>query len=200
MTSNSSGKGKSKSTKTKKELINVARDLFAKKGYSETSIRDILTAANISKGNLYHHFKGKEFLFLHIMEEDTQEWVNLWTEKKRQYKNAIEKLYGLAEFMIDININYSLLNASEEFFTSAFSSEEVVERLTKLDDQYYVIMEDILREGINDGSWVIDNIQITSKILAGLFYSIDTLYRNDSIQQKKEMLTEATKIFIKGIK
>ncbi|ASS69990.1 TetR family transcriptional regulator [Bacillus atrophaeus] len=200
MTSNSSGKGKSKSTKTKKELINVARDLFAKKGYSETSIRDILTAANISKGNLYHHFKGKEFLFLHIMEEDTQEWVNLWTEKKGQYKNAIEKLYGLAEFMIDININYSLLNASEEFFTSAFSSEEVVERLTKLDDQYYVIMEDILREGINDGSWVIDNIQITSKILAGLFYSIDTLYRNDSIQQKKEMLTEATKIFIKGIK
>lgn len=105
--------------------------------------------------------------------------------KKGQYKNAIEKLYGLAEFMIDININYSLLNATEEFFTSAFSSEEVVERLTKLDDQYYEIMEDILREGINDGSWVINNIQITSKILSGLFYSIDTLYRNDSIQQKK---------------
>ncbi|WP_152187180.1 TetR/AcrR family transcriptional regulator [Bacillus velezensis] len=198
MTSNSPGKRKSE--KTKKELINVARDLFAKKGYSETSIRDILTAANISKGNLYHHFKGKEFLFLHIMEEDTQGWINLWTEKQWQYKNAIEKLYGLAEFIIDININYSLLNASEEFFTSAFSSQEVVERLTKLDDQYYEIIEDILREGINDGSWVINNIQITSKILSGLFYSIDTLYRNDSIQQKKELLKEATKIFIKGIK
>lgn len=197
MTSNSPGKRKSE--KTKKELIDVARDLFAKKGYSETSIRDILTAANISKGNLYHHFKGKEFLFLHIMEQDTQEWIDVWTEKNGQYKNAIEKMYGLAEFMIETNINYSLLNASEEFFASAFSSKEVVERLTKLDEQYYVIIEDILSEGINDGSWVIDNIQITSKILSGLFYSLDTLYRNDSIQQKKWLIKEAIKIFIKGI-
>ncbi|MDU0812592.1 TetR/AcrR family transcriptional regulator [Bacillus siamensis] len=197
MTSNSPGKRKSE--KTKKELIDVARDLFAKKGYSETSIRDILTAANISKGNLYHHFKGKEFLFLHIMEQDTQEWIDVWTEKNGQYKNAIEKMYGLAEFMIETNINYSLLNASEEFFASAFSSKEVVERLTKLDEQYYVIIEDILSEGINDGSWVIDNIQITSKILSGLFYSLDTLYRNDSIQQKKGLIKEAIKIFIKGI-
>ncbi|MGF7534830.1 TetR family transcriptional regulator C-terminal domain-containing protein [Bacillus mexicanus] len=197
MTSNSPGKRKSE--KTKKELIDVARDLFAKKGYSETSIRDILTAANISKGNLYHHFKGKEFLFLHIMEKDTQEWIDVWTEKNGQYKNAIEKMYGLAEFMIETNINYSLLNASEEFFASAFSSKEVVERLTKLDEQYYVIIEDILSEGINDRSWVIDNIQITSKILSGLFYSLDTLYRNDSIQQKKGLIKEAIKIFIKGI-
>ncbi|MED5046675.1 TetR family transcriptional regulator C-terminal domain-containing protein [Bacillus siamensis] len=108
-------------------------------------------------------------------------------------------MYGLAEFMIETNINYSLLNASEEFFASAFSSKEVVERLTKLDEQYYVIIEDILSEGINDGSWVIDNIQITSKILSGLFYSLDTLYRNDSIQQKKGLIKEAIKIFIKGI-
>lgn len=71
-------------------MINVARDLFAKKGYSETSIRDILTAANISKGNLYHHFKGKEFLFLHIMEEDTQEWNNLWTEKRGNIKTRLK--------------------------------------------------------------------------------------------------------------
>ncbi|MED5046674.1 TetR/AcrR family transcriptional regulator [Bacillus siamensis] len=89
MTSNSPGKRKSE--KTKKELIDVARDLFAKKGYSETSIRDILTAANISKGNLYHHFKGKEFLFLHIMEQDTQEWIDVWTEKNGQYKMRLKK-------------------------------------------------------------------------------------------------------------
>lgn len=59
MTSAQSGAGKSE--KTKQKIVTASRDLFAKKGYSETSVRDILEAAEISKGNLYHHFKGKEF-------------------------------------------------------------------------------------------------------------------------------------------
>ncbi|WP_229283734.1 TetR/AcrR family transcriptional regulator [Bacillus spizizenii] len=54
------------SKKTKDKIVKVARELFIKKGYSETSLQEILMAGKISKGNLYHHFKGKNF-FIYIL-------------------------------------------------------------------------------------------------------------------------------------
>lgn len=44
----------------KHELIEIAFELFMKKGYEDTTITDILKAANISKGAMYHYFDKKE--------------------------------------------------------------------------------------------------------------------------------------------
>lgn len=48
---------------TRSSILVAARTLFAKTGYSNTSIQDILDAADISRGALYHHFKTKEDIF-----------------------------------------------------------------------------------------------------------------------------------------
>jgi AcrR family transcriptional regulator len=48
---------------TRDHLVEVATRLFAEQGYEDTSIEDILTAAGVSRGALYHHFAGKEALF-----------------------------------------------------------------------------------------------------------------------------------------
>ena len=144
MTSAQSGAGKSE--KTKQKIVTASRDLFAKKGYSETSVRDILEAAEISKGNLYHHFKGKEFLFLHIMEEDHRLMMETWHEEKQTLHRAIDKLTGFAELLSQMGINYPLMRASEEFCASAFTSDEVMERLNKIDVDFDDAMRDILLE------------------------------------------------------
>lgn len=44
----------------KQELIEIAFELFMKKGYEDTTITDILKAAKISKGAMYHYFDKKE--------------------------------------------------------------------------------------------------------------------------------------------
>lgn len=55
--------------KTRQQLIAEATDLFATKGYAETSISDICEAAQITKGALFHYFKSKQALFLEIWTE-----------------------------------------------------------------------------------------------------------------------------------
>ncbi|CAH0535513.1 Nucleoid occlusion factor SlmA [Vibrio stylophorae] len=42
------------------ELLSLAQTLFLEKGYEQTSMQDICSAAGVSKGALYHHFKSKE--------------------------------------------------------------------------------------------------------------------------------------------
>lgn len=45
------------------EIIGVATELFASRGYSDTTIADILEAAGIAKGGFYHHFASKDEVF-----------------------------------------------------------------------------------------------------------------------------------------
>src|SRR5579872_5009704 len=44
------------------EYIHAARQVFAEKGYHGTSVDDIATRANRSKGGFYYHFQAKDQL------------------------------------------------------------------------------------------------------------------------------------------
>lgn len=65
---------------TRKRIVTAARKLFAKKGYERMSIADVLSELNISRGALYHHFDGKEALFLAVLEAFEEE-ISLTTAK-----------------------------------------------------------------------------------------------------------------------
>ena len=47
-------------SKRRDELLKIAAELFATKGFKNTTVRDIADAAGILSGSLYHHFDSKE--------------------------------------------------------------------------------------------------------------------------------------------
>lgn len=49
---------------TRAALLAAATRLFAEKGYEATSTEEILAAAGLTRGALYHHFADKRALFL----------------------------------------------------------------------------------------------------------------------------------------
>jgi AcrR family transcriptional regulator len=57
----------------REELLEVAIDLFAERGFVGTSIRDIAHAVGRSVSNVYHYFENKEALWLAILEYSIQE-------------------------------------------------------------------------------------------------------------------------------
>jgi TetR/AcrR family transcriptional regulator, transcriptional repressor for nem operon len=59
--------------KTRSKILTVAANIFHQKGYNCTSLSDILSAAEVSKGALYHHFSNKEELLYSVVEEVYQE-------------------------------------------------------------------------------------------------------------------------------
>lgn len=50
-------------------LLDAAASLFAAKGYRETTIRDIATAADMLPGSVYYHFASKQALLLAVYEK-----------------------------------------------------------------------------------------------------------------------------------
>jgi AcrR family transcriptional regulator len=54
---------------TRAALLRAARELFGAQGYVDTSNDEIVARAGVTKGALYHHFKGKEDLFRAVFEQ-----------------------------------------------------------------------------------------------------------------------------------
>ena len=50
-------------------MIGAARDLFAERGYADVGTEEIVRAAGVTRGALYHHFDGKRDLFEAVYEQ-----------------------------------------------------------------------------------------------------------------------------------
>jgi len=87
--------------KTKRDIIlNAAKKLFAEKGYENTSVRDIVQAAETSMGNLYFHFPNK----LEIMKIICMDFVNILREQiYRIHEMGLSPPVG---FALDFRIGY----------------------------------------------------------------------------------------------
>ena len=51
---------------TEQKIIGAAVRLFASQGYDATSVQEIVTAAEVTKGALYHYFRAKDDLLFEI--------------------------------------------------------------------------------------------------------------------------------------
>ncbi|MDX6698483.1 MAG: hypothetical protein QOE65_1880 [Solirubrobacteraceae bacterium] len=60
---------------TRGELVAAARRLFAERGYGGVGTEEIVRAAGVTRGALYHHFAGKRELFRAVYEDIERELV-----------------------------------------------------------------------------------------------------------------------------
>jgi AcrR family transcriptional regulator len=54
---------------TRAGLVAAARETFGRKGFTDTSLDEVVAQAGVTKGALYHHFGGKEDLFAAVYEQ-----------------------------------------------------------------------------------------------------------------------------------
>lgn len=60
----------------RQELVLTAQKLFFEKGYSDTTVRDIINAVNGSQGMFYHYFKSKDDIYKAAMDDFIAKYIN----------------------------------------------------------------------------------------------------------------------------
>jgi len=59
----------SQSKSTKEKILDASLQLFSSKGYKATTMRDIAAEVGVRQGAIYNHFKGKEEILQHLINE-----------------------------------------------------------------------------------------------------------------------------------
>jgi AcrR family transcriptional regulator len=62
-------KDKSSKEPVRQRLLAAATDLFARKGYAATTVREIVDSARVTKPVLYYYFQNKEGIYLELMRQ-----------------------------------------------------------------------------------------------------------------------------------
>ncbi len=94
-------KSSEESQKTKERIIESALYTFLEKGYSQTSVEDIVTPLKLTRGAFYWHFKDKDDLFKSIMHMEQSQRVNAMNSIISENKDERKKLESIMINIID---------------------------------------------------------------------------------------------------
>ncbi len=71
------------SERTRRALLDAARELFAEHGYAKTSTEEVVRRAAVTRGALYYHFRDKAALFEAVYQEQRAALVQSIGERIR---------------------------------------------------------------------------------------------------------------------
>jgi AcrR family transcriptional regulator len=94
-----------RSEATRASLVAVAREMFAAGGYAATSIEEIVRAAQVTRGALYHHFADKRDVFRAVYEdverELTERIVGVVAAEPRPERRLLAGLEAFLDACVD---------------------------------------------------------------------------------------------------
>ena len=63
----------SRAVQTRKKILREAAQLFARKGFHDTKVDELIKAAEVTSGAFFHHFKGKDDLAIAVIDHHMEQ-------------------------------------------------------------------------------------------------------------------------------
>lgn len=132
----------------KEKIREQSIQLFATKGFKETSIQDIVDALNVTKGTFYYYFSSKEQLLMDIHLKYIEDLLAKQESIIKDHSmNCKEKLYNIV-YMLIHDIEKEGLSAKVFFREIRHLNEEHLALIVPKRDQFRLNIQHLLDEGI----------------------------------------------------
>lgn len=149
--------------KTRQKLVDIARQLFAKKGIEGTTMNDIAVASGKGRRTLYTYFKSKEDVYYAVIESELERLSDILDEvaakKTSPQDKIIELIYTHLSMIKEAVVRNGNLRA--EFFRNIWMVEKVRK---KFDEDEIELFRKVYADGKAEGEFDIDNIDLVADI------------------------------------
>jgi AcrR family transcriptional regulator len=88
---------------TRAFILQTAAEVFAERGYADTTLAELIARSGLTKGAFYFHFASKEQLAYAVLEEKQRQWLQLVREQILKRPTAIEQLRMLGPALIKLH-------------------------------------------------------------------------------------------------
>lgn len=190
-------------SKTRQKFIEVARQLFARKGVENTTMNDIAFASDKGRRTIYTYFKSKREIFNAVIANETEELLG------RLRNIADENISPQEKLVKYIDCRFSsvseIVSRNGSLKAGFFRDVRKVDRARKLlVEQESTILKKILKEGKDQGVFVVFDLDVTSFVITHTLHGLDVPYVRDNISKtgvtQEQLKKYITRLLLHGIK
>ncbi|TLS38289.1 TetR/AcrR family transcriptional regulator [Pseudalkalibacillus caeni] len=135
----------------KGKIIEKSLQLFETKGFSETSIQDIVDEMGVTKGTFYYYFKSKKQLLMDIHTMYISELLKMQTEiMNNSEKDAKEKIKGIVSILVK-SIRTHGPSARVFFRELRHLDEKSLPEIIEKRDKVRYNLQKVIEDGIDSG-------------------------------------------------
>jgi AcrR family transcriptional regulator len=177
----------------KAKLFAAATKIFARQGYKNTSVDEIVKSASVAKGTFYYYFKSKDDLFLALIGTGTERLSKQMIGEADKYSDPIQKVRAI------MTSQYRFFATNEDLcrvliseiwrFESKWKQKYKARR-----DQYIKAMEQAIKFGQNAD---IFNKEIDSKISSIALFGLVATSALDCIASGEKLTEKIEEMIIK---
>lgn len=184
----------------REELLAEATELFTRKGYASTTVREIVTAAGVTKPVLYYYFRNKEGIYLELIRRPYARFDTLLDAFRGGHGSAIKRILRLSDELLTLfveNIKVARLMYSIyygppqgapyfDFDTYHFKFHDAIRRLIK--------------EGVRQGELQIGNTDDRMWAIVGIInVAMETQLCHPETAIDRKQLARILHLVLKGM-
>lgn len=147
----------------KDKILTQARDLFWKKGYSRTTVKDIAIACQCLPGNIYNYFPSKEAILYEVIRKEAN--VLLISVKNLLEDNEtspVEQLRVLIKKHLNATL-HEVKTADVLFETELRHLPKAKQKeIIQLRKEFELILQQIIQRGVESGVFSECDVQLVS--------------------------------------
>ncbi|ATI52796.1 TetR/AcrR family transcriptional regulator [Bacillus tropicus] len=177
----------------RKEILETAERLFITKGYTKTTVNDILKEIGIAKGTFYHYFKSKEEvmdeIIMRIIKEDVAKAKVIVSNPNIP---VLEKLFRvlIEQSPKSGDVKDKMIEQFHQPNNAEMHQKSLVQSIIHLTP----VLTEVLEQGIEEGIFSTSYPQETIELLLS---SAQVIFDDGLFQWKPEEMMRRAKAYIK---
>jgi AcrR family transcriptional regulator len=177
-------------------ILKAARDVFARRGFHQASIREIARAAGLSLAGLYHYVGGKDELLFLVLDHSLDRLIATLDGARRQARTPEAKLLVLVRTHLDFGFQQAaalkIINRDYELLTEPRRAEIAAKRHAYLQRGLATLRE--LDPHHRSG----DELLSATNLLLGMLNGIATRPFLRSREDVRTLAAEVAALFLYG--
>lgn len=184
--------------KRRDDILEVARQIFARDGFQKANLEEIAAHCELAKGTIYYYFESKEKLFLTVLEAFLDELIQQ-TSLVMRYKDTRSRIEALIRTMMELLIKRkALINVLFKEWCGIELNQDTPEKTAVWNKvkTFKRQIEDIFRDGIEEGEIINYDTSILAHLLIGMTHHHVWHSNSDPVEGSKFL----TNILFDGLK
>ena len=184
----------------REQLVQVARQVFARFGYKKTALDDIAKEARRGKSTIYYYFKSKDEIFKAVIDAESEIRAKEIEKEISKTEDSREKL------KIYIYIRMRSLKTVVNYYEAI--KNDLLDQLYFVDnlraehfEAEIKTIKDMLLDGIDKGEFTIQNPELTAKTIVTALHGFEVplILKNLSDEELQKSVDEMLNILFYGI-